>query len=313
MSSSSSAGRSLASIARLRVRRPPRRARSPRPCAGASPDRISSSTPCSRRKATVSRASSRSRSASTTRPSVRATAGGPSSACGCARPGGALATATTRRPAAVSARWASASAPRPKRSGAPSSRLSPSSSTALQRRREVKATSATGWIAAAGNACASACIVRFASPVAAARRDTASRQLGLADARGRDEPLDAQRRLRERPGLVQAHHVDRRERLDAAELLHERTAPRHPDRGDRRRQAREQHQPFGDEDHERRDGGRHRLLRRCRPHARRSAIPRTMPSGTIARTRTVSSSLSPRSIGERGWRNARATSAIRSA
>ncbi len=79
---------------------------------------------------------------------------------------------------------------------------------------------------------------------------------------GADEPDDAKRGLGERAGLVEADDVDRRERLDRVQLLDERAATRHAQRGDGVRQADEQHEPFGDERDDRRDGGRDRGVQR---------------------------------------------------
>ena len=81
-------------------------------------------------------------------------------------------------------------------------------------------------------------------------------ELVLADTRRPDELGDAQTRLGERAGLVEADDRGRCERLDRVELLRKRTVPGELEGAREVDDAREQDQPFGDEvDHRGDDGG----------------------------------------------------------
>ncbi len=140
--------------------------------AGASPEITRSSTPSERRNSTVSRASGRSASDRTTRPSGSSPAGGPSFALNAPV---AVPNATTRRPCACSREATSARGPRGNRSGAPSTyEVSPSRS-ALQRRADENGTYSPGSSAGAPTATAIASSVRLRAGELDANRPTSRR------------------------------------------------------------------------------------------------------------------------------------------
>ena len=98
--------------------------------------------------------------------------------------------------------------------------------------------------------CAAAIASSVAFRAGDAGRETAERAasslVGPTPAAGSSVD-DAQARLRQRAGLVEADDVDGGERLDRVQLLRERAAPRHAQRRDRVRQARQQDQALRDE------------------------------------------------------------------
>ena len=168
--------------------------------------------------------------------------------------------ASTRRPSLASAAARSPSGPSSKSSGAPSTWETPSSSTPLQRQRDENGTCAAAVQAGAWKRSRIGAERRVGAR--RARGEPAERltQLVRVDALGRDELEHAQARLRQRPRLVEADQVDRRERLDRVQLLRERAPPGHPQGCDGVGQAREQDQALGDDRDDRRDGRRDGLV-----------------------------------------------------
>ena len=144
-------------------------------------------------------------------------------------------------------------------------------------------------------------------------RPSARASCGLVDPVGGHELDHAQRRLGQRAGLVGAHDVHRRQRLDRVELLREHAALGDLERRDRRGQADTSRiSPSGTRltipavsvshalrpgstSRSERDAERDRERHRDRRRGRAAAGP------------------SPRSSGERGWRNARAVAVSRAA
>ena len=211
--------------------------------------------PRAAKKATVSAAFGRSRSASTTRPSglhvARGTRRPGRRPAAAPRRGRARARAARRPPRARPAATSAGSAARePLRRARARARSSPRSS-ALQRRRDENGTCATARR-------------RPSPPPSPASRDRLQRRVARRGARrvarraraasvASSTPAagtsadHAQRRLGQRAGLVGADDVDRRERLDRVELLGEHPAPGHLEGGHRRGEADQQDQPLGDE------------------------------------------------------------------
>ncbi len=103
---------------------------------------------------------------------------------------------------------------------------------------------------------ATACIVPLRSSSAASAPRAASTGRPSASA---SSVVEAHRTLGDRARLVEHHDVDARESLDRGQLLHEHPPARQRHRGQREREAREQHQSFGDHRDHAGDRARHRV------------------------------------------------------
>ena len=144
---------------------------------GASPERTFSWTSCSVKNATVSAAFCRSRSARTTRPSARTSAGnGGSGPPARAAPGAAEHEHPPPRARLVARPSTSAGSASAKRSGAPSTRRSSPRSSALQRRREENGTCPITRRASASASPASAIACRVGLREARWRRSSRARR-----------------------------------------------------------------------------------------------------------------------------------------
>ena len=84
------------------------------------------------------------------------------------------------------------------------------------------------------------------------------------------ERVESHHAFGDRSRLVEEHDVDARETFDRGQLLHEHAATRERDRRDRERQAREEHQPFGDHRDDARD------------HSGDRPVPRVVLHGELA-------------------------------
>ena len=275
----------LAAVERRLASRDARVARDRAHRRGASPESTTISTPCSTRNATVSRVSGRSSSASTARPSGRS-GGGPSSGSSGSAPsssrtrprGGpppAARRARLRAPRAGTARARRGrSAMPPSRSAAPAP---PRRGTGRPRRPAP---------AARGQRRARAPRASGSAPRTRRRSGRARRasSLGSTPSAGTSSTTRSAA-ARQRARLVDADRVDRRERLDRVQLLRERAAPRHPQRGRGVGDRDEQDQALGDERHHPGDGRVDGVADRRRPasRARRSASRRAAPSPRAAR------------------------------
>ena len=280
--------------------------------AGASPEITRISTPCSSRNATVSRASGRSCSARTTRPSGRSPAGGGESgraAASCAPP---TAKASTRRPpprllacAHLEAALEGEVLGRAQHVRAPAHRQAAPSPPGGE--RHALAHGLRRSRVGRGDGLERGVAARRARRVAPEQ----DRQLALVGVVGGDQVDHPQAVLGERAGLVDADRVGRRQRLDRVELLAQRPPPRHPQRRDRIGDPGQQDEPLRDDrDH----GGDGRLDRLAEGVVLLDQRPQQQrPSGTMTAVRTRISRSSPRSNGERGWRNSRASPVSRSA
>ncbi len=74
------------------------------------------------------------------------------------------------------------------------------------------------------------------------------------------EPIEHDVALGERARLVETDDVDPREALDRGELLHEHVAAGERDRGDPEREARQEHEAFGNHAHDAGDDADQRLV-----------------------------------------------------
>ena len=242
----------LAQLLRVGRAAPRRRAAAPIPgtpasraiaptVAGASPERTFSSTSCSAKNATVSAAFGRSRSARTTRPSARTSAGNGGSRFGRRqrrrRRGRARAPAAPRSPrgALLDQLRVRARRSAPARRGRGARRRDRARSSAAGTRTAPARHRPCLGLRQAG--------VRDRLQGQVARggargvgRDRL-RQLALVDSLRGDQADHAQRRLGQRAGLVGADDVHRGQRLDRVELLREHPALRDLEGRDRRGQA----------------------------------------------------------------------------
>ena len=197
------------------------------------------------------------------------------------------------------------------RSGAPNTSRSSPRSSALHRRRDENGTWATTLAArhppARRGGSRRGEVARWCAGGVTGERP---REDVLLRALGRYHLDHPQRRFGQRPRLIGADDVDGSERLDRVELLGERAALGHLERGHCRGDADQQDQPLWHEVH---NGCRDRLHPRVVVSRGRTETVSPIASGTASASNHRNSRSFARSSGERGWRKARAVVVSRSA